>query len=74
MPAKIKFTEEQLKEIKHLYLDEEWSITKISERFDCSSSVITNRLKNMGIKMRPPGFQKGNKLGAGRSHTEDLTG
>ncbi len=24
--------------------------------------------------MRPPGFQKGNKLGAGLSHTEDLTG
>lgn len=28
----------------------------------------------MGVKMRPPGFQKGNKLGVGRSHTEDLTG
>ena len=51
----MKFNEEQLKEMKNLYLVEQLSTTEIGNRFNVSRGVIGYNLKKLGVKMRPRG-------------------
>lgn len=51
----MKFTKEQLQEIKKLYENEQMSTTQISKIFGTSRSIIGYNLKKMNAKIRPRG-------------------
>lgn len=51
----MKFTKEQLLEIKKLYEDKQMSTTQIGKIFGASRSVIGYNLKKMNTKIRPRG-------------------
>ena len=51
----MKFSNEQLDEMKNLYLVEQLSTTEIGIRFGTSRSVINYNLKKIGVEMRPRG-------------------
>ena len=51
----MKFSEEQLQEIKRLYEQEQLSTTQIGEIFQTSRSVINYNLKKLNVNIRPRG-------------------
>lgn len=51
----MKFSEEQLQEIKRLYEQEQLSTTQIGEIFQTSRSVINYNLKKLNVNVRPRG-------------------
>ena len=51
----MKFSEEQLQEIKRLYEQEQLSTTQIGQIFQTSRSVINYNLKKLNVNVRPRG-------------------
>ena len=51
----MKFSEEQLQEIKRLYEQEQLSTTQIGQIFQTSRSVINYNLKKLNVNIRPRG-------------------
>lgn len=49
---KIEFDE---KELKRLYVDEEWTMDQLAVHFSVSKWTIHHRLKGVGVKSRPRG-------------------
>jgi len=41
-----------MEELKRLYYEEEWSLEKIADHFDCASQTIYRRMKKYGMKRR----------------------
>jgi transposase-like protein len=56
MTKKIKFSEEEEKEIISLYLDKKISSGKIAKLFGCCDSVILNFFKEKNVQLFPLGF------------------
>ncbi len=50
-------------EIRRLYFDESLTQHEIADRFGCSATTIKRRMIELGIEIRPPGPQAGERLG-----------
>lgn len=51
----MKFSDEQLREMKDLYIVSKLSTTEIGSRFGASRSIMNYNLKKIGVMMRPRG-------------------
>lgn len=52
---RFKRTVLSISELKHLYLEEQFTLSKIAEKFNVSRYIISTELKNAGVTMRERG-------------------
>lgn len=44
--------------LRHLYLDLNWSATKIAVHYKCTESSVSQMLKRIGVKTRPRAYRR----------------